>query len=342
MKKKIQLAFNILLLLTIISVILFLLRDSLDEIVNEIFVTPFSVVLSVFFLGVISLLAEGAAIKRIATTVKVPFSFLDGIFASCYMTFYRIVTFGSGALVAEVYYYRKKGARISQGTGITVLRMLIYKSALSVIAVLGLLFYGRSLTALSGVNVSLVVIGLIFTVVVVVGMIIVTSSFNLQILFVNVANKLFKKEKLRQLVDKINLQIYALREAVKYVLRDPSALASILCWNIVKLFCWYTIPYLVLTSRHPDLPFNQLFFFTSFVVILAGVIPAPGGLGSFEFVYLLLFSPIVGKVDATSSMLLYRFVTYLLPFLIGFIYVFSTKQHQIKGEIRDLRGNKNH
>lgn len=339
MKKKVHLIFNIALLLTIIGIILFILRGSLDDIVKELFVTPFQIILLAVVLGMISLAAEGGAIQQISRAIRVPLHFFEGIFASCYMTFYRIITFGSGALVAEVYYYRKKGAQISQGTGITMLRMLVYKAAVSVFVILGLLFYGSSLTAPSGISVYLVVAGLILTALVFVGMMTVSISLNLQVLFVKGMNKLFKKDKFRRLVDRANLQIYSLRETVKYVLDDRAALGTIFCFNILKLVCWYSIPYLVLVRSGHQLEFGRLFFLTSFVVILAGVIPAPGGIGSFEFVYLLLFGPIVGKVEATSSMLIYRFATYLLPFLIGLVYVFAAKRREIKDEIRDLRKN---
>ena len=56
---------------------------------------------------------------------------------------------------------------------------------------------------------------------------------------------------------------------------------------------------------------------TSLVLMLAGVIPALGGLGTTEGLFILFFSGLTDSVTAASSMLLYRFATYMLPCLAG-------------------------
>ena len=101
--------------------------------------------------------------------------------------------------------------------------------------------------------------------------------------------------------------------------------------------CALPISYLVLRGDHPQLGFFLSFGLTSFAVILAGSIPTPAGIGSFEFVYLLLFSPIVGTVDAASSMLLYRFASYVWPFLIVLIYFLVDKRRAIHSELKEIK-----
>ncbi len=61
------------------------------------------------------------------------------------------------------------------------------------------------------------------------------------------------------------------------------------------------MPYIFFVENHPNIDFLLTFSFISFAVVLSGVIPTPAGIGSFEFVYLLLFKPLVGTVDAVSS-----------------------------------------
>ncbi len=86
--------------------------------------------------------------------------------------------------------------------------------------------------------------------------------------------------------------------------------------------------------------FLLTFSFISFAVVLSGVIPTPAGIGSFEFVYLLLFRPLVGTVDAFSSLLLYRFSSFILPFIYGLFYVIADRRKVIKQEIQDVKNNK--
>ena len=60
---------------------------------------------------------------------------------------------------------------------------------------------------------------------------------------------------------------------------------------------------------------------TSLSVMLAAVIPSPAGIGSTEFVFTALFSGIVGTGLAGSASLLYRFGTFVFPFLVGAVVV---------------------
>ena len=59
----------------------------------------------------------------------------------------------------------------------------------------------------------------------------------------------------------------------------------------------------------------------SLSVMLAAVIPSPAGIGSTEFVFTALFSGIVGTGLAGSASLLYRFGTFVFPFLVGAVVV---------------------
>ncbi len=162
-------------------------------------------------------------------------------------------------------------------------------------------------------------------------------SLNVQIFFVSLSNKLFKSERLRKWVDTCNQQIYSLRETVQTIIQDRTALLRIYLWNMLKLVFWYVLPYLILIENHPKIDFLLTISFISFAVVLSGVIPTPAGIGSFEFVYLLLFRPVVGTVDAVSSLLLYRFSSFILPFLYGFVYVIAERRRVIKEEIIEVK-----
>lgn len=121
--------------------------------------------------------------------------------------------------------------------------------------------------------------------------------------------------------------------------RQDCAIAD-LSMEYVKLVFWYVLPYLILIENHPKIDFLLTISFISFAVVLSGVIPTPAGIGSFEFVYLLLFRPVVGTVDAVSSLLLYRFSSFILPFLYGFVYVIAERRRVIKEEIIEVKENK--
>lgn len=182
--------------------------------------------------------------------------------------------------------------------------------------------------------------GMVVTFLIIAFLLALSVSVNVQVAFVVISDKLFKSKSMRKIIDTCNTQIYSLRETVYSILRDRTAFLRIYFWNVVKLAAWYVIPYVVLAPKHPEIDFLLTLSFVSFAVILSGVIPTPAGIGSFEFVYMLLFGPMVGTVDAASSMLLYRFATFIWPFVIGFVYVILEKRKTMSAELEELKNEK--
>ena len=72
--------------------------------------------------------------------------------------------------------------------------------------------------------------------------------------------------------------------------------------------------------------------------MLSAVIPALGGIGSTEFVFIMMFSVVVNPALAGSAALLYRFGTFIFLFLVGiFVAIPQRKKHKplfVKEEIR--------
>ncbi len=334
-KKKLGL--NVVVLIIIFGVMFYVIRNSLGDILYQLKDTPLIVLMGVTCLGMVYQFFEGWSIKTTVQSFSDHFRILDGSITSCYAAFTRVITFGAGTLLAEINYYRKKGLKVSQGVGATALHMIMYKSAILTYAVVGLIVQFPYLRQHFPSLIPFLFVGIIGTLVVILFFLFISVSVNLQVGLTIICDKIFHKQKFRDWVDQVNLQIYSLREAVFSVLKDRTAMMRIYALNLVKVAICYMIPYVCLYQDHPDLSFPLAFAMISFTLILSGVIPAPAGLGSFEFVYMLLLKPIVGTVDAASSMLLYRFASYVLPFLLGFIYVMHDRKNAITEEVEEIR-----
>lgn len=248
-----------------------------------------------------------------------------------------MITFGTGSIVSEVIYYHKKELTYSEATGTSALRMITYKIALMVWALVFLVIKSSAIQAHIANGIFLVLAGVLVTLLIISSLLVLSLNINAQVLFVIICNRLFKRQKLRDIVDQLNNQVYSLRGAIKTFIRDRNAVIRVFCSNMAKLVVWYSLPFFILVKDYPDIDIWLTVALISFTVILGGVLPAPGGIGGFEFVYVLLFRNVVGKVDAVSSLLLYRYATYLLPFLIGMIYVLFNKQRQINHEIKEAK-----
>lgn len=91
------------------------------------------------------------------------------------------------------------------------------------------------------------------------------------------------------------------------------------------------MPYIALKAVHADISvsFMNVIVTSAFMLMIVGVIPVVGGIGPSEFVYILLFSVLYGKVYAGSTMILYRMANYYIPFLIGtVISIYSFKKSE--------------
>lgn len=340
-KSKSKILLNSLLMVVVIGVIFYVMDNSLSDIFAQLMDTSWTVVAAIVLLGVGYQIVEGRSIKEITQYFNQDFTTTDGFFTSCYVAFYRVISFGTGTLLSEIYFYKKKGLAVSQGVGVTALHMIMYKSAVIFLSVVGLIIQFSMFYEHAPKMIPFILAGVILTLVIIGALLILSSSLNLQVLLIKLANKYFKRPKLRTWVDNCNLQIYSLRETVQTITKDRSALLRIFAWNVLKLLFWYVIPYLVLVVNHPDIDFLLVVSFTSFAVILSGVFPTPAGIGPFEFVYLLLFKPLVGNVDAISSVLLYRFGSFVLPFLIGMVYVLVEKRKELRVDLQGVKKSKN-
>lgn len=303
------------------------LWDSFDAILIELKETKLWLVITIIAMGIFYQLVEGRMVKSVVKVTKKPFRSIDGLFASCYSAFYRVITFGAGTWVAEINSYHRKGLTISQGVGVTLFRFMLFKIGSSFVAlfflITGAQYFRPQLIA---IVIVCIVINLGIN-----GIILFAAmSMTLQILFVNICNRWVKKEDWRDKVDQLNLQINSLREMTSQLVHEKKLLVEMVLLAIIKIFFWFVIPYLILKPDYSQLTLFMSLALISFVTVISGVIPTPGGVGSFEVSYMLLFQQHVSSVDAASSLLLYRLVTFMLPFLIGGVYAFVSKQKERK------------
>ncbi len=332
--KKQTIGLNLILLLGVFALVFYLLRASMGEIVQELKQTPLIVILSVTLLGIFYQLVEGYNIKKIGEGENLSLTILEGTVASCYAAFIRVITFGAGTVLAEIWYYHKKNLATPFGIGLTLLRMIFYKIALLIWGVVGLLTIGPLLFQKQNHLFLLAILGMVGTFLVIAFLLALACSLFLQTLLVKLAFRFLKSKKWQDKFDHFNLQIYALREFFNSLLKNKPLFMKVILINLFKVSLWLIVPSLVLKGGDFQ-SFILYFFLTDFAVLTAGILPAPAGMGSLEFIFLLLFPVFITKGQSVSALLLFRFASYLLPFLMGFIFSIGMKEHDLKLELND-------
>jgi len=267
-------------------------------------------------------IVEGLITATLAKRYQPSFTWGMGITNALYCSFYRVATLGSGAGVAAIYYLNEHGLSYGQAFGLYMLQYAFHKFS---IAVFSLLFFAVNwayMTGHFGDYVSLLEAGYGLTVLITLGLVLFCCSARFHRLLFRLFDFINKKTKNRfaPMFYQLQDQCHMMEEASKYLLKNRLLIVETIGLNLLKLAFWYSIPFLIFGSDS-GMALQEVLAITSLSVMLAAVIPSPAGIGSTEFVFTSLFAGIVGTGAAGSASLLYRFGTFVFPFLVGAIVV---------------------
>lgn len=307
----------VVLLLFVIALLTY--RDSLLDILKGITeVTPSNITVSVL-LASLFFIMEGSIIYKMAVGIVPSYQLKYGIATAYRCEFYRLITFGSGTGIAEIHYLHKKGIEPAVGTGISILQFVMKKIGVAILGMIGfiLLCCFPDTRALVREYAAFLIIGCIITAVIVIFLFSIILSNNIRTFVIWIIDKISVKlpaftEKAASLKEQVNL----LNESGHTFFRQKHTLIQIVLFNLIKLTAIYCIPAYLLPGKC-NTGFAECAALMAVVYLLAGVIPAPSGIGSLEFVYLLFFGVLAEPGITVSTLLVFRFVTWILPFIVG-------------------------
>lgn len=330
-KHRIQQLQKALLTLIILLLLFIALKDSLPDIWQQLKKTSPAILTHILLASVFYHCSEGLITAFIARKHLPEFSLKTGIQCAFYCSFYRVATFGSGAGAAGTYFLHKNGINIAQAAGMYMMQYIFHKISIALYAVLMLVcnfsfmyhtYYQYSSFLAIGIGITLLIVVFLFA---------LCFCAPLHSLIYRLCCWLCRKGIKKIDPENIREQLALLRNTSTLLINDKKLLFQLIIINFIKLSFWYSIPFLILHKQNL-LSLTASLSITSLMTALAGVIPTPAGIGSTEFVYLLLYGPVTGTAAAASSMLLYRFATYLFPVLPGGIIILIRKRNDKKGK----------
>lgn len=305
-----------------IGIIIYTFRDSAGPILAQLKKTTPTVIVGICVMTLVYHVVEGVITTVLVKQYQPTFTLGMGITNALYCSFYRVATLGSGAGVAAIYYLNEHGVTYGQAFGLYMLQYAFHKIS---IALFSLLFFAVSWNYMwmhFESYTGLLVAGYVITVVITLGLILFCCSAWFHKVIFAVLD--FVNAKTKNRFGLINAQLREqcdmMEAASKYLLKRKMMVAGVIALNLLKLCFWYAIPYLVFHAENA-IALHEVMAVTSLSVMLAAVLPAPAGIGSTEFVFTSLFSEILGTGLAGSASLLYRFGTFVFPFLVGAVIV---------------------
>lgn len=313
-----------LILLAMLALALYFYKDSMQEILSGIKALS-AVQLSVSLLcGTGFFLTEGFIVFYMVHPFADNYRWHKGIITALICEFYRILTLGSGTGFAEIYYLQKDGVSYPTGTGTTLLQFVQKKIGVMLLGLIGffyLLGQKNTSSVLCEYRTAMAA-GCIITMVIVIFMLAITLSGTVKNLLFSLLKKAEQKFPRYHIpLQKWQENVLLLNEAGKTLLTHKRRFLIVIALNLWKLFLIYLIPAYILSGQC-SLSFLESTMLMAVSYMLAGVIPTPSGIASLEFVFLLLFTRFADKATAVPAILVFRFVTWMVPFAIGGVCLF--------------------
>ena len=314
--------------IAILAAIIYTFRDSAGPIFEQLKKTSPPILVVICLLSVCYELVEGWITYSFAKNYNPDIRYAEGVESAFYCSFYRVATLGSGAGIAAIYYFHEKGIEYSESTGMYMIEYVVHKISIALLSLVLLIFNFTFLRDNYNDYIWLLVIGYGITIVIAFFLLLFCCSkkFHKFILWLMEKINRATKGKLENQLGKVYEYCEILEEASRKLLDDKKLLVLSVFKNFLKFAFWYSIPFFIL-GKAAGMTLPQVMAVVSLAVMLAAVIPAPAGIGSTEFVFTMLFAVMAGTGMAGSASLLYRFATFVVPFLIGAVVALN---HQKK------------
>lgn len=293
-----------------------------EPILAELKETAPVVLLGICCMAVVYQVVEGLITTVLAKQYEPSFTCGMGITNAFFCSFYRVATLGSGSGVAALFYLKEHGIEYSKGFGLYMLQYAFHKISIALFSIITFVAGWSYMCMHFGDYMELLIAGYALTFVITGFLILFCCSTGFHKFLFLILDFLNGKRKGRfhAMIGELREQCDMLETASKFLLKKKALVAGVIVLNLLKLCFWYAMPYLVFAKQN-QVTLLEVMAITSLSVMLAAVIPSPAGIGSTELVFTSLFAGIVGTGIAGSASLLYRFGTFVFPFLIGAVVV---------------------
>ena len=338
-------------IIIILVIVYFWKNEEITDAFREMKQFPFWVILLCLIATTLHFVTEGRIIHDMTMYENRQMTWWEAFKCGLYCAFYKLASLGSLSGIAEVYYISKHDIDPGRSTGITLIQYAYQKLGITILGAGGfIVLYVLGVSTINeyakwGVLGTLVALGIVLV------LILAATVKKAADLFAYIIRKLlgeggflpklFEKTKKKKDTSKIiNLskeitdKIYSFNEAGLSFWAHKSLCVRVTFLKMVKMLLWYSVAGITVyaaqltktsgTGTNIDVVKYVIIPIILMAVsnMLGTVMVAPAGAGTLEFVVSLLFAPLYGNTAATV-VILYRFYSMVVPFVLGAI-VFAT------------------
>ncbi|MCD7950893.1 MAG: flippase-like domain-containing protein [Erysipelotrichaceae bacterium] len=246
--------------------------------------------------------------------------------------FNGVTPFASGGQFAQVYIFNKQGIIPTYSASILLLSFICYQSVLVIYTAIILLLRLQYFISNEVYSIGLVLLGFFINLLVILVLFLGANSKALQNFIIhNIIKLLYKIHIIKDYeLTSIRIERYFsdFREQLHFLQNNKTILMKVVFNNFMKLSIAYSMPFLATKAMRLSVSYSQLLDFMtlcSCIYMITAFIPIPGSSGGAEGLYMVMFS-FLGTVGVTSSMMLWRFMTYYLGLILGILFFSFNKE----------------
>lgn len=258
---------------------------------------------------------------------KDKYSLKESIKHSVIVQFFNGITpFSTGGQPMEVYMLKEHGIRISHGTNFIMQNFIFYQIALVIFGIFAVIYNAKfHLFPNSPVLRNLVLLGFLINTLVAVFLFIIafskkfTTFITYHVIEILAKLKIIKnKERTKERWQERITEFHKSTQELKK--RKLLAVCGILL-NLLSLTCFYIVPLLIVYSMHDfeSLTIVDSLVTSAYVLIIGSFVPIPGASGGIEYGFLSFFHAFLSSGVTSAVLLVWRFITYYLPMIVGAI-----------------------
>ena len=333
MKQYLKRALLVIIPFSFLAFVLYLLfRNSYRSIIDQLGKTSAGLFFVMVLIGLVYELVDAALTYRLIHSRVPHITYWEAVQLIFLGVFMNIATYGTGIKPAQTLCLGRKGVDYGQAFSMMTMPYIYHKSMIVIYALCMIVLQRSFVMGYFGDYLHYMIAGGALSIVILVALVLVCASKRVSNLFCHILDRVIRKEKWQEKKENIKNSLHYLYQETNELIRSKKTWCFMLTGNFFKMSLWYMIPFFAILSVGESLngvSFIMIITTTAIMQLIIGVIPTAGGMVSTEVIYILLFSFLLSSETAGATMLLYRTVTYYIPFLVSIPIVLS---------IRFLRG----
>jgi len=317
---------NVTIVIAIVLIILFFsFRNEFNSILQQLQKVDIRFLLLSVFCIIVFWMLESMALGTFVRKSDDDYTYLFSFGMTLATQFFNGITpFSSGGQPMQIYYMRRKNIGIHTATNICIQNLIVHQIALVCINIIVIIYQSTDGQLANAANQKIMWLGFGVNFAILLAFYAVSYMPKFNYFVSNIILEFLHKIRIVKDVHKQRRKLENFIEeyyiSTENLLNNKMDFLLGILYSFLKLIAFNSIVYFVIRSTGiSGISYITAMMSSVSVISVAAVIPSPGASGGAEYAFLMFFGVYMVKTEVIAIMLVWRFVTYYLGLIVGFI-----------------------